>query len=95
MPDTANQALRDLLIAIVRSLVERPDDVAVEVVEGASHSTLQIWSHPADVRKLIGDRGRTADAIRVVMNASAVKRGVGRFNVEFGQTPTASPSGAE
>ena len=95
MSDAAKTALRELLTGIVRSLVERPDEVAVEVVEGVNQSTLQVRSHPADVRKLIGEHGRTADAIRVLVNASAVKRGFGRFNIEFAQTNAASSGGPE
>jgi predicted RNA-binding protein YlqC (UPF0109 family) len=94
MPNTAKTALRELLTAIVRSLVDRPEDVAIEVLEGENHSTLQIRSHPADLRRLVGEHGRTADAIRVVVNASAVKRGFGRFNVEF-EKLTPSTSGSE
>ena len=95
MSDTAKTALRELLIGIVRSLVERPDEVAVDMVEGVNQSTLHVRSHPADVRLLIGERGRTADAIRVLVNASAVKRGFGRFNIEFAQTNAASPGSTD
>jgi len=95
MTNEAKSAVQQMLTGIVRSLVDRPDDVAVEFVEGESSAKLQIRSHPADVGRLIGQQGRTVHAIRVVVNASAVKWGCGRVDIEIWQPGVRLPAEAE
>ena len=91
----AKSAVEQMLTGIVRSLVDRPDDVAVELVEDESGATLWIRSHPADVGRVIGEQGRTVRAIRVVVYASAVKLGCGRLNVEIWQPRGCLPTETE
>lgn len=67
--------MKELLEYFARSLVDRPDEVRVNVVEGGKSSILQLNVDPADVGKVIGKQGRIAKAIRAVIKASAVKDG--------------------
>lgn len=85
MTNSAKSAVRDMLAGIVRSLVDRPDDVNIELIEEEDSMTLWVRPHPSDAGRLIGEHGRTVHAIRVVVNASAAKHGCGRFNVEIGE----------
>ena len=95
MTTGAKAALQDLLTAIVRTLVDRPDNVAIELVEGEGSTSLQIRCDPADVGKLVGHHGRTVHAIRVVVNAAAAKRGCGRFVIEVVEPGTSTPAACE
>jgi predicted RNA-binding protein YlqC (UPF0109 family) len=64
-----------LLMTLVRALVEAPERVFVqEHVEGAV-SVLELEVAPDDRGRVIGRRGRTADALRTVLDAVGRRRG--------------------
>ncbi|MGE0880352.1 MAG: KH domain-containing protein [Acidimicrobiia bacterium] len=58
---------------LVRSLVDEPDAVQIETVQGRRGLTLQVNVAPGDMGRVIGKRGRTAQSIRTVVRAAAVK----------------------
>jgi uncharacterized protein len=66
--------VRDLLVSLARSLVDRPDDVRVEEFEEDDGTlVLELSVADDDYGKVIGRGGRTAQAIRAVIKAAAVK----------------------
>ena len=66
--------MRDLLVYLARSLVERPDEVRVEEFEEDDGTlVLELSVADDDYGKVIGRGGRTAQAIRTVIKAAAVK----------------------
>ena len=66
--------MRDLLVYLARSLVERPDEVRVEEFEEDDGTlVLELSVADDDYGKVIGRGGRTAQAIRTVVKAAAVK----------------------
>jgi len=67
---------------IARSLVERPDDVSVEVAESDGRTQLNVSVADGDMGRVIGKRGRMANAIRTVTRAAAVRDGV-EVDIEF------------
>ncbi len=66
---------------IAKSLVESPDGVRVEVVDG-SRPQLNLYVADGDMGRIIGKRGRMASAIRTVTRAAAARDGV-EIDVEF------------
>jgi predicted RNA-binding protein YlqC (UPF0109 family) len=54
---------------LVRSIVRNPDDVRVTERSGRRGATLNVVVHPDDLPRVIGRRGRTAQAIRTVIDA--------------------------
>jgi predicted RNA-binding protein YlqC (UPF0109 family) len=58
---------------IVRSLVDHPDEVTVEAVEGHDGVTYEVSVAPGDMGKVIGRGGRIIQAIRAVVKAAAGK----------------------
>jgi len=68
--------VKELLEYLARALVDKPDAVRVEVIEGEKSIILQLHVDPEDVGKVIGKQGRIAKAIRTVVRASAVKEGM-------------------
>jgi len=67
---------RDVLEYLARSIVDDADSVVVEVDEGRGSVSLRLNVSPADMGRVIGRRGRTAQAIRTVVRAAAAREGV-------------------
>ena len=67
--------MEDLLEYLARALVDNPDDVQVEVIEGERSAILQLKVHPDDIGKVIGKQGRIVHAIRTLVKAAATKQG--------------------
>ena len=67
--------MEDLLEYIARALVDNPDDVHIDVIEGERSVILQLRVHPDDVGMVIGKQGRIAQALRTLVKAAATKQG--------------------
>jgi predicted RNA-binding protein YlqC (UPF0109 family) len=67
--------IKDLLEYLARALVDNPDGVEVTTVEGERSVILQLRVDPDDVGKVIGKKGRIAQAMRTLVKASATKEG--------------------
>ncbi len=74
--------VKELLIIIAKSLVDKPDEVTVTEVEGEQSIILELRVAPEDMGKVIGKQGRIAKAIRTVIK-SASARGSKRVVVEI------------
>ncbi|MBR1918777.1 MAG: KH domain-containing protein [Spirochaetales bacterium] len=66
---------KELVEFVVKSLVDRPEEVSVNVVEGEKSTILELRVASDDVGKVIGKQGRIAKAIRTILSASATKDG--------------------
>ena len=66
--------LADALEHLVRGIVDHPDDVRVDLVTNRRGRTLEVRVHPEDLGKVIGRGGRTATALRMVVNGVAGPR---------------------
>jgi uncharacterized protein len=73
--------MQNLLVLLVRPIVDEPDRVEVEASESDTRVDLEIRVAPDDIGKVIGRGGRTIRAIRTVVKAASVKVGK-RVNVE-------------
>ena len=67
--------MKDLLEYLAKALVDNPDDVHIEVIEGERSVILQLKVNPEDIGKVIGKQGRIAQALRTLVKASATKQG--------------------
>lgn len=65
--------MRELVEAIAKALVDNPDAVEVNEVEGERSTILELKVAPEDMGKVIGKQGRIAKAIRTVVKAAATK----------------------
>ncbi|MEZ5135371.1 MAG: KH domain-containing protein [Acidimicrobiales bacterium] len=78
--DDANQVeaatARNVLEFIVESLVEDPDAVEIELDDGGRRLALNVSVARDDMGRVIGKRGRVAQAIRQVVRAAAARDGV-------------------
>jgi uncharacterized protein len=68
--------VRELLEELARRLVDEPDAVRVEQVEGDDGSLVfQLHVAEGDVGKVIGRQGRIARALRTLVRAGGVEAG--------------------
>lgn len=66
---------RSVLEHVARSIVDDPDGVSIEVAE--THAGVRLSLHVAqgDMGRIIGRRGRTAQALRTLVRAAAARDG--------------------
>lgn len=75
--------MKELLEYLARELVDEPDEVRVEEVEGDRGVLLTLRVAKDDMGKVIGRGGRTARAIRAVVKAAATRQGIHHAHVEI------------
>lgn len=67
----ADQALAQALDHLVRGIVDHPDRVRVEFRDTVRGGVLEVRVHPADLGRVIGRSGRTAQSLRTVVSSLA------------------------
>lgn len=65
--------MKALVEYIARSLVDHPDEVQVNEIEGEQTSVLELKVAKDDLGKVIGRQGRTARAIRTILGAASIR----------------------
>lgn len=66
---------KDLVEYIAKSLVDDPEGVSVNIVEGEKSTILELRVSQDDIGKVIGKHGRIAKAVRTILSASSTKSG--------------------
>ena len=76
--------MKDLLISITKGLVEKPDEVSVDVSEPNEEGITVYHLHVSedDMGRVIGKQGRIAKAIRTVARSAAIRKNE-RISVEI------------
>ena len=67
--------MKDLITEIVKALVDQPEQVSVNEIEGKNTNVLELRVAKSDMGKVIGKQGRNAQAIRTILNAASGKTG--------------------
>ncbi len=65
--------MRALVEQIARALVDEPEHVSVQSVDGEQVTVLELRVSPNDLGKVIGKQGRTARSIRTILSAAGMK----------------------
>jgi len=65
--------MKDLIKYIAEALVDNPEQVSVDEVEGNQTSVLELKVSKDDLGKVIGKQGRTARAMRTILSAASAK----------------------
>jgi predicted RNA-binding protein YlqC (UPF0109 family) len=66
-------AMKEMIEIIVQALVDEPELVSVSEIGGSYTSILELTVAKADIGKVIGKQGRTASALRTIVNAVSAK----------------------
>lgn len=64
----------ELVEYIAKSLVDNPEEVSVNEIEGSKSVIIELKVADEDMGKIIGKQGRIAKAIRTVVKAAAIKK---------------------
>jgi len=67
--------MRELVAYVAKGLVDFPEQVEVREIEGEKNTVIELKVAREDIGKVIGRQGRTARALRSVLNATATRRG--------------------
>jgi predicted RNA-binding protein YlqC (UPF0109 family) len=68
-------AAADLVEYVAKSLVDDPDAVRVEAVEGDDGTIIELRVAEADMGKVIGRNGSVAKALRTLLKVTAARTG--------------------
>jgi len=65
--------MKDLISYLVKALVDQPEKVSVIEIEGDHTNVLELSVAKSDIGKVIGKKGRNAQALRIILSASSAK----------------------
>jgi len=75
--------MKDFVEYIVKKLVDHPDEVKVSQIDSEKTIIMELQVKEGDLGKVIGKKGRTAKAIRILLTAAAAKQGQKRAILEI------------
>ena len=90
MIETSENEIREMLLYIVRSMVDRPEDVEIALISGREGFVFGVRAHQTDAGKLIGRGGQTVRALETIVAAAGLKHGL-RFKIDIVQERDISP----
>ena len=67
--------MKELIEYMAKALVDDPDQVQVEEIEGTSATIFELHVGPDDMGRVIGKQGRVANAMRTLLRAAAARQG--------------------
>lgn len=73
MGSPASEELRALVEYMAKALVDVPSQVMVKQIEGEQTTVIELKVAKEDLGKVIGKQGRTARAIRTILNGASTK----------------------
>jgi predicted RNA-binding protein YlqC (UPF0109 family) len=65
--------MKDLILVIAKALVDKPEEVVLSEIEGEVTTVFELHVAKEDLGKIIGKQGKTARAMRTILNATATK----------------------
>ncbi len=71
--DNDRAQLKELVGFLAKALVDRPEEVTVDVADEDRAWLFELTVDETDLGKVIGKEGRTARALRTVLSAAAAK----------------------
>jgi predicted RNA-binding protein YlqC (UPF0109 family) len=67
--------MKELIEYMAKALVDDPDSVQVEEIEGTSATIYELRVASEDMGRVIGKQGRVANAMRTLLRAAAARQG--------------------
>jgi predicted RNA-binding protein YlqC (UPF0109 family) len=67
--------MKELVEKMAKALVDKPEDVAVNEIDGEKTTVYELRVASTDLGKVIGKQGKTARAMRTILSAAGTKIG--------------------
>jgi predicted RNA-binding protein YlqC (UPF0109 family) len=67
--------MKELVGMMAKALVDKPDDVLVNEIDGEKTTVYELRVSSSDLGKVIGKQGKTARAMRTILSAAGTKIG--------------------
>ncbi|UCE79534.1 MAG: KH domain-containing protein [Nitrospiraceae bacterium] len=67
--------MKDLVGMMAKALVDKPEDVLVNEIDGEKTTVYELRVSSSDLGKVIGKQGKTARAMRTILSAAGTKVG--------------------
>jgi len=75
--------MKDVLLDVVKSIVDKPDEVKIDITESENTQIYELRVGEGDVGKVIGKHGKNVGAIRTLLSAATAKEGGKRAILEI------------
>ncbi|KAA3659578.1 MAG: KH domain-containing protein [Calditrichaeota bacterium] len=69
------KATKDFIEYLIKHLVDKPDEVDINVINGEKTVVFELRVGDGDMGKVIGRNGQTAKSIRIILAAATAKNG--------------------
>jgi len=86
--------MKDFIEFIIKHLVDKPEEVEVNEIDGERTVVLEIRVSKGDIGKVIGRHGQTARSLRTLLAAAGAKQGK-RFVFEILEDDKEKAAGSE
>ena len=86
--------MKELIEYIAKTLADDPSQVRVDEIEGSSSVVLELRVAPEDMGRIIGSKGRVANAMRTLLMVLGGKEGK-RVTLEIVESSTAEAAAGE
>ena len=75
--------MQELLTNIVKAIVDKPDEVNININESENTVVYELTVGEGDLGKVIGKKGKNVNSIRTILSASNAKEGGKRAILEI------------
>lgn len=78
--------MKDLVEFIIKSIVQKPDEVEIKEIPGQGFTTLEISANESDYGQIIGRKGKIIKALQTLAQATSFKENK-RYFVKVESSP--------
>ena len=75
--------MKELLTEIIKAMVDKPDEVDINLTESENTNIFELRLGDGDVGKVIGKKGKNVMALRTILSAATAKAGGKRSILEI------------
>ena len=75
--------MKELLTEMIKAIVDKPDEVDINVTESENTNIYELRLGDGDVGKVIGKKGKNVMALRTILSAATAKAGGKRSILEI------------
>ena len=78
-----NMEMKELLEGMIKAIVDKPDEVNIDLTESENTLIYELKVGEGDVGKVIGKKGKNVGSLRTLLSAAPAKAGGNRAILEI------------